>query len=215
MSCPCRRTSDARPEVDPMDRIPRIALLVLLAATHGCAPMERGSAAPAGSTGDDPPGPHPAAETTPPPTGEPASPSQVPGGDEARWESLLNGVRAQPRDCGGDPYAAAPPLRWDPRLGTAARGHSRDMATTRTLNHAGSDGRTPWDRIAAAGYEFSAVAENVAGGQPDARAAVESWIRSPGHCVNLMNPAFRDFGAAGERGSNGTMYWTLKLGASF
>jgi len=208
-----------------MGGIPRLLFLAVLVPTFACASLEGVWQEPAAPPGDDavhaPPG-DPAAETTPtatdaapPPTGDPGAPLQPPGTEEALWESLLNRARAQPRECGGQTFAAAPPLGWDPRLGAVAREHSRDMAEHGALNHNSSDGRTPWDRIAAAGYPFATVAENVAAGQPDAQAAVESWLRSPGHCANIMNPEHRDFGAAGERGSDGTTYWTLKLGSSF
>lgn len=201
-----------------MDRFSRLVLLVIMAAVSACAAMETAESGSAGPTGDAPSTPQAAADPTPGPTGEPQhppSPPETSGGEEDLWESLLNGVRAQARVCGAERFSAAPPLRWEPRLGAAAREHSRDMAAAGRLSHSSRDGRTPWDRIAATGYEFSNVAENVAGGQPDPQAAVASWVQSPGHCANIMNPDLRDFGAGGEPGATGTIYWTLKLGASF
>ena len=53
-------------------------------------------------------------------------------------------------------------------LNTAAQGHSQDQAARDTMSHTGSDGSNPGDRIARAGYRFSAWAENVAMGYPDA-----------------------------------------------
>jgi len=193
-----------------MDRFSRLVLLVVMVAVSACAAVETAEPGPAGPTGD--------AEATPGPTGEPQLPPPPPetsGGAEDLWESLLNGVRTQARVCGAERFSAAPPLRWEPRLGAAAREHSRDMAAAGRLSHLSRDGRTAWDRVAATGYEFSNMAENVAGGQPDPQAAVASWVQSPGHCANIMNPDLRDFGAGGEPSATGTIYWTLKLGASF
>ena len=40
------------------------------------------------------------------------------------------------------------------------------------------------------------------------KSVIEGWIKSPGHCKNIMNPAYKEIGAA-RKGN----YWTLVLGA--
>ncbi|MFN2323641.1 MAG: CAP domain-containing protein, partial [Trueperaceae bacterium] len=45
--------------------------------------------------------------------------------------------------------------------------------------------------------------ENVAAGYPSVDAVMAGWLGSDGHCANLMNPGFTEFGA-GESGR----YWT-------
>ena len=55
------------------------------------------------------------------------------------------------------------PLTGNALLHAAARAHSRDMIDQDYFDHLSLDGRTPWDRMAAAGYVgFSAAAENIA-----------------------------------------------------
>lgn len=55
------------------------------------------------------------------------------------------------------------PLTSNALLHAAARVHSRDMIDRDYFDHLSLDGRTPWDRMAAAGYVgFSAAAENIA-----------------------------------------------------
>ena len=55
------------------------------------------------------------------------------------------------------------PLTSNALLHAAARAHSRDMTDQDYFDHLSLDGRTPWDRMAAAGYvDFSAAAENIA-----------------------------------------------------
>ena len=55
------------------------------------------------------------------------------------------------------------PLTSNALLHAAARAHSRDMIDQDYFDHLSLDGRTPWDRMAAAGYVgLSAAAENIA-----------------------------------------------------
>jgi len=44
---------------------------------------------------------------------------------------------------------------------------------------------------------------------------VDGWLASPGHCANLMNPQFRDFGGAYavDPQSDANIYWTGLFGA--
>ena len=41
------------------------------------------------------------------------------------------------------------------------------------------------------------------------------WLKSPGHCASLMNPAFTEMGAgvAIDHGSAMGVYWTQEFGA--
>src|SRR5437764_758886 len=58
--------------------------------------------------------------------------------------------------------AGCPALTPNNTLIQVARAHSQDMAGHRLLEHTGSDGRTPAQRVHDAGYQFRIVAENVA-----------------------------------------------------
>ncbi|MEE3920026.1 hypothetical protein V2I01_22535 [Micromonospora sp. BRA006-A] len=49
-----------------------------------------------------------------------------------------------------------------PKLNLAAQRHSQDQADHRKMDHTGSDGGQPWDRVKAAGYSYRMVGENVA-----------------------------------------------------
>jgi uncharacterized protein YkwD len=127
-----------------------------------------------------------------------------------------NAARAQGRSCGGRNYPAAPPLKWNATMGEAALEHSRDMAHEAILSHQGSDGSTVGKRLTRAGYIWTLAGENIMLGVGTAEEAVQGWVDSPGHCVNLMNPAFTEMGAAyavdNER-RGGNIYWTQVLGA--
>ena len=127
----------------------------------------------------------------------------------------LNAVRARPRQCGGQSFAAAPPLVWNATLGTAAETHSRAMANGNFFAHQDRDGRTPGDRAELAGYGGRLIGENIAAGLDAARKVVAGWLASPGHCANLMNPQFSELGAAyaSDPKSDAGIYWTALFGA--
>jgi len=124
--------------------------------------------------------------------------------------SAINAVRAQARTCGTAPFPAAPPLKWNALLEQAALLHSQDMATNNYFSHDSRDGRKPWDRMAAQGYSYGAAAENIAAGQPDLASVIDAWVKSPGHCVNLMNAAYSEVGMARAENAASTyrIYWT-------
>lgn len=128
---------------------------------------------------------------------------------------LLNKARSQARQCGGQAYAAAPPLSWNAVLGGAAEAHSRDMANNNYFDHKDRAGQTPGDRAELAGYSAREIGENIAAGQAAAPRVLDGWLASPGHCANLMNPRFREMGAAYavDPKSDAGIYWTAMFGA--
>src|SRR5690349_20597970 len=77
------------------------------------------------------------------------------------------------------------PLAECSELTAAATRHARDMAAHRRMRHRGSDGTSPFQRMAQAGYAFRAAGENVAYGQPTVEAVVDDWWHSPGHRSNV------------------------------
>jgi uncharacterized protein YkwD len=128
--------------------------------------------------------------------------------------AAMNGARAQTRQCGTQAFTATTPLAWNATLGAAAETHSRAMANNNYFDHKDRDGRTPGDRAELAGYAGQQVGENIAAGQDTARKVVDGWLASPGHCANLMNPQFRELGAAYavDPKSDAGIYWTAMFG---
>ncbi|MGY2185464.1 Cysteine-rich secretory protein family protein [compost metagenome] len=127
----------------------------------------------------------------------------------------LNAARSKPRQCGTQAFNATTPLTWNATLATAAETQSRSMANNNYFDHKDRDGRTPGDRAELAGYDFQQIGENIAAGQDSVRKVVDGWLASPGHCANLMNPQFRDLGAAYavDPKSDAGIYWTAMFGA--
>jgi uncharacterized protein YkwD len=100
------------------------------------------------------------------------------------------------------------------RLMDAARIHAKQMAAFQRDEHTIPDARYPTmqSRLQAAGYVYSRAAENVAWNQPDARQVVNSWMNSPSHRTNILNPAFTQMGAAMARSTRGEPYWVQVFG---
>ncbi|MEW8627781.1 MAG: CAP domain-containing protein [Candidatus Thiodiazotropha sp.] len=127
---------------------------------------------------------------------------------------LVNRARARQRDCGGEIYRAAPPLRWSCRLHEAAVVHSQDMIDYDFFDHQGSDGSTVGMRVTRFGYEWRAVGENIAAGYPGNEAVMDNLLSSPIHCENIMDPKFREFGSAviATDQAHYDNYWTQVFG---
>jgi len=127
--------------------------------------------------------------------------------------AAVNAARASPRDCGEQRFDAAPPLRWNDALTQAALAHSSDMATHRYFSHTEKNGSVVDDRASRAGYAWQRIGENIAAGQKSVAEAVASWLDSPGHCANIMNPGFEEMGLAyAVNPQRGRVYWTQVLG---
>ncbi|MFD0687217.1 sigma-70 family RNA polymerase sigma factor [Actinomadura fibrosa] len=102
-------------------------------------------------------------------------------------------------------------LRENAALTAAAQKHSADMASHRKLSHTGSGGRDPGARITAAGYRWTAWAENIAAGQQTPASVMSSWMNSSGHKANILNCTYTDIGVGRAPGPNGP-WWTQDFG---
>lgn len=129
---------------------------------------------------------------------------------QAELLTQVNAARSEGRMCGGQSYAAADPLTYSCVLEQAALDHSEDMATNNFISHTGSNGLGVSERVEAAGYAWSAVGENIAGGYASPEEVTAGWLSSAGHCANIMNPSFTEFGAARVESENADYprYWT-------
>ncbi len=88
------------------------------------------------------------------------------------------------------------------------------MARRDFFGHLGPDGRDPWDRMRAEGYQWRGAGENIAAGQRGVSSVMSSWRRSPAHYAILVNPAFTHvgFGYARDGSSTYTRYWVQEFG---
>jgi uncharacterized protein YkwD len=126
--------------------------------------------------------------------------------DRQKILKLVNDVRAKGCKCGDKYYEPASPVSWNNKLEMAAIGHSVYMRQGNYLSHAGLNGNSAGDRIKATGYEWVGYGENIAAGYESEESVVNGWVKSAGHCKNIMNGMFTDL-AVGRCGN----YWTMVL----
>ncbi|MFF8293010.1 CAP domain-containing protein [Streptomyces sp. NPDC016309] len=120
---------------------------------------------------------------------------------EAAVLTLVNAERAK---------VGCTPVQASRGLGALAGAYSRDMAERGFFSHTDPDGASPWDRAATAGVQGLA-AENIARGQADAEAVMESWMNSDGHRANILNCDYTRLGV-GVHFADGGPWWTQDFG---
>ncbi len=128
---------------------------------------------------------------------------------------LVNQARAASRRCGSQRYAATTPLRLSAVLNKTAQLHADDMARHEKMQHEGSDGSSPAQRITRQGYRWKVAGENVAAGADNAAEVVAGWLSSPGHCANIMRPQFTEMGVAFaiNQHDDYAVYWAQSFAA--
>lgn len=107
-------------------------------------------------------------------------------GDAEQIFALGNQARTQ---------AGVARLVWDPDLAEAALEHCRRMAAEGPLSHRYGGELSLTARAAKAGAYFSLIEENLAIG-PTPGAIHQSWMQSPEHRENLLNPQVNHVGIA-------------------
>ena len=200
-----------------MARLSLLSLLALLAACGG------GGSDPAPATQTAAPLPNAAVvassatatpSSAPATTGDTSCGLNPPAGVQAEVLQRVNAFRASGAVCGGVAYPAAGALSWNTTLLQAAKGHATDMATNNYFSHTSQDGRTPDQRVLAAGYSYARMGENIAAGQNSVESAMAGWIGSASHCQNMMTPDFKDIAVACVRNdaSKYRLYWAMEMG---
>ncbi|CCI10868.1 unnamed protein product [Albugo candida] len=112
---------------------------------------------------------------------------------------LINDARSE-NHCGK--------LKSSPELIQAACTQSSFMGLSMHIGHIGAHGLHIGARVQLTGLKFSAVAENVAKGQPDMLSLHDSFMNSDGHRANIMNCAYDSFGFCPSVGKDQEMYYT-------
>lgn len=145
-----------------------------------------------------------------------SAPANVPPASSNAFQSeflqRINEVRAKGCNCGKTYMPPVPPLVWNTQLQIAALRHAMDMSRNKYFSHISKSGKTSKDRIMNEGYTIVGykkyfVGENIAWGQRTIREVMEGWLKSEGHCRNIMNKSFREVGISMEN-----YYWVQDFG---
>ena len=139
----------------------------------------------------------------------------------------INFERSQSQICGDK--GTFPPvlaLTWNAKLQAAAHEHVYDLAYSDTFAHNGSGTKYDitgkgqpskfYERIIANGYKnYYSVGENIAGGQKTIEEVMKAWMKSPGHCENIMKNTYTQVGVSIVMKSDSSyqVYWGQNFGS--
>ncbi len=124
----------------------------------------------------------------------------------------INKVRTAGCKCGKTYMPPVEPLSWNSLLERSAYAHALDMSKRRYFNHTSLSGKTIKNRLEEAGYTLTgmrtyAFGENIAAGQKSIDQVMTSWLKSEGHCKNIMSKNFKEIGVAETN-----LYWVQDFG---
>ena len=124
-------------------------------------------------------------------------------GDKREMTRLVNQARQKGVYCGGKWQKPVATIKWDDKLEKAASNKSYDMYENKYFAHSSPDGENLSDRLKTINYAWKTIGENLAMGPTSVKQTVDGWLKSEGHCLNIMKPEYTHFGAS----QYGT-YWT-------
>ncbi|WP_052350786.1 CAP domain-containing protein [Paenibacillus gorillae] len=88
---------------------------------------------------------------------------------------------------------------------------ARDMRDNQYFDHTSPTYGSPGEMLTEFGVNWTAYGENIAAGQRTPEAVMQSWLNSPGHRANILNPNFTYLGVGyvpGNDQSEFSTYWT-------
>jgi|GEM_PF-1632777 len=87
------------------------------------------------------------------------------------------------------------PLQFSAELFHAAQNHAEAMASGDFFAHQDpTTGSRVGDRAGAAGFQWTAIGENIAAGNPTPATVVTAWMESPDHRQNILDVDYREIG---------------------
>lgn len=107
------------------------------------------------------------------------------------------------------------PVRADKVLDQTAQSHGEDMVRRAFFSHRNPDGQLVRERATEAGYKWSKIGENIAEGQVSVAEVVDTWLKSPGHRRNILDPDFEELGvglALGPSQGRWRILWVQNFG---
>jgi len=104
------------------------------------------------------------------------------------------------------------PVQLSARLTAAARTHARDMSVQQRAWHFGSDGTSPKDRAARAGFSGRVLGENISESFDDELEVFQSWTRDPVTRAVMLEPAASTIGLGWYQENNGKLWWVQLIG---
>lgn len=107
----------------------------------------------------------------------------------------------------------AQPLRLNSELTAAAATHARDMSVQNRPWHFGSDGSSPIDRAARAGYGGLYLGEAISETYETELETLAAWMELPQTRDVILDNRARNLGFSWFQERNGKLWWVLEVGA--
>lgn len=86
------------------------------------------------------------------------------------------------------------PLKYNQTLTNSAIHKAQDMFDHNYWAHTSPQGKSPWEFLHEAGYEYSVAGENLAKDFYDTESLLKAWMNSSTHRANLVNSKYQDIG---------------------
>jgi len=87
-------------------------------------------------------------------------------------------------------------LAYNPKLEAAAKKKAEDMFAKDYWAHYAPDGRSPWNFMLDADYQYEYAGENLAKNFLFSKNVVDAWMASPSHRENMLKPEYTEVGFA-------------------
>lgn len=99
------------------------------------------------------------------------------------------------------------------QLTAAAATHSRDMSVQNRPWHFGSDGSSPLDRVARAGFVGDMIGETISETYESELQTLTAWMEDPSTRAVILDPKAANMGFSWFQEPNGKIWWTLIMGS--
>lgn len=96
-------------------------------------------------------------------------------------------------------------LKSNSQLNSLAQTYAQDMINRGFFSHYNPEGKSPFDRMQAAGISYNTAGENLAINK-DVTAAEKAFMASSGHRANILNTTYTDVGIGVRHASDGSVY---------
>lgn len=95
--------------------------------------------------------------------------------------------------------AGVSPLSINSQLQSSAYLKVQDMCNNNYWGHVSPSGKSMGSFVAAAGYSYSMIGENLANGYLTDSAVFSAWMASAGHRANILNSGYKHLGIASKQ----------------
>lgn len=106
-----------------------------------------------------------------------------------------------------------PLVQLSSELNAAAKTHANDISRQNRPWHFGSDGSSPNDRAARAGFTGRLLAENISESFENDLETLDAWMRDPVTRSGILHPEAQQLGFGWKQDPNGKIWWVQVLGS--